>query len=133
MGLTTTHGCWNGTYGTFNLWRQKVARAVGWSVYPMPPGFFTWDIPGVDVFRLSSDEMNGRWGRLPEDPLVVLMAHNDDEGILPVEVLAPLADRLEELLPVIESEPWPDFQRMTRTFVAGLRDAAAAGEVVRFH
>lgn len=29
MGLCTTHGCWNGSYGSFNTFRHKLAEYIG--------------------------------------------------------------------------------------------------------
>ena len=60
------------------------------------------------------------------DPLMYLLIHSDCDGVIKPEHGAPLADRLEELLPFVE-----DKQR-TEQFIAGLREAAQADEDVEF-
>ncbi len=78
----------------------------------------------------------------PDDPLIVLFAHSDCEGIIKPEQAAPLADALEALLPKLTEEAAPGFGHIhrrggikgcTEKFIAGLRTAVAANEPVDFH
>jgi hypothetical protein len=97
---------------------------------------------------LTDANIEGEWERLPEDPLILLIAHSDCSGSLPVDGLLPLAERLEGLAPLIDPladihpnwtpdmEPratYDGFRAATLRFAAGLRRAHAAGEPVGFH
>jgi hypothetical protein len=159
MGLDTSHGCWSGPYSAFSSWRNALCLAAGWHLYEKEyndgfkmklPREINWD-------EVTNENIRGEWERLPEDPLVVLIAHSDCDGQLPVEVLLPLADRLEQLLDKFADdgppgaprprpdhwradEPWPPqrahydgYRAATLRFIVGLRRAAAARESVEFH
>ncbi|WP_435111910.1 hypothetical protein [Nocardiopsis synnemataformans] len=120
MGLSTSHDCWDGSYGGFGQWRNALAVAAGYQLVEVgTESGFTY---------VSAD--------LP-----------DHAG--------PLADRLEELLPALAgvgAPPPPGQTRVvplghtpvlpetvtrwvlaTHRFIAGLREAARAGEPVEFH
>ena len=76
------------------------------------------------------------WDVLKDDPLLVLLNHSDCEGEILAKDCAPLADRLEALLPLLTGDGGGhigSYQEKTRTFITGLREAAAAGENVGFH
>jgi hypothetical protein len=122
MGLRTTHDCWNGSYSSFDQWRNKLAAVAGIDLYQMKGfgGPIEWD---------------------SDDALSVLLSHSDCEGSIAVSDLLPLADRLDELMPRLEeydaqhptghqdySVAWP-----ARRFANGLRHAAWLGEPVEFH
>ena len=77
----------------------------------------------------------------------MLWAHSDCSGVLPVAALIPLAERLEGLVDRFDADvgkhpEWYEgmaqratyngYRAATVTFAAGLREAAAAGEEVRF-
>jgi hypothetical protein len=68
--------------------------------------------------------------------LCVLLRHNDSDGEIPTQHCGPIADRLQELLPLLPTEDdWGhigNWRLKTRTFIAGLRRAASAGEAVTF-
>ncbi len=83
------------------------------------------------------DTLPLKWDNLKPDQLHVLLNHSDCDGIIESKDCAALADRLEELLPLLPSEPdgghigvWRD---KTQQFIDGLRLAASAGENVDFH
>lgn len=141
MGLDTTHDAWHGPYSSFFRWRRHVAKAAGW--HEEGQGLDS-TFREIDWSQITEDNLMGRWDRLPEDPLVVLIAHSDSEGELPLEALVPLAERLEGLAERMEDtearEGGPygratyDGERAaTLRFAEGLRKAAAAGEPVEFH
>jgi len=77
------------------------------------------------------------WSSLKPDPLHVLLWHSDCDGSIAAADCGPIADRLTELLPLLPVGDagghignWRD---KTKTFIDGLRAAAAAGEDVEFH
>jgi hypothetical protein len=119
MGLDTTHDCWHGPYSTFNGFRRIVAAQVGMDLDLMEG--FGGPVP---------------WALLVPDPLHVLLNHPDCEGQIPAADCAPLADRLEQLLPYIEGPDDAAFAHspaaMARQWIEGLRRAARAGEPVEF-
>lgn len=101
------------------------------------------DLDWGNIERTIGWDLFGEWPSIPvrpdgtPDPLIILLAHSDCEGDLQVEFLVPLADRLEELIPLLGEEDGGghigSFAKKTAQFVAGLRDAAARGEKVEFH
>ena len=122
MGLDTSHGCWDGSYGAFNRFRDALAEVAGFG---------------------SLDDYEGFGGTKPwpdagEHPLVHLLHHSDCDGELGADVLSPLADAMEALLPALEVKGdggghVGPYAEKTQTFVEGLRFAAEAGEPVEFY
>jgi hypothetical protein len=153
MGLDTSHDCWHGACSAFNRWRDQLAVAAGYTFHKAP----MFDYPeaqfrnGRDMVDLDwgnieatiGPDLLGRWEEMPvrpdgtPDPLIVLLAHSDCEGELQVEVLAALANRLEELLPKLDGLDGGghigSYREKTEQFIRGLREAAAAREPVGFH
>ncbi len=139
MGLDTTHGAFHGAYSAFSRWRNAIEVAAE---YPLVtderghtyPSNINWD-------AITEDNLYGKWETTPEDPLIVLIAHSDCEGEIYPEQAGPLADRLEQLLPLVNDgeESWGHIARdggmvaVTKNFIAGLRAAAAAHEPLGFH
>lgn len=129
MGLDTTHDCWHGAYSSFSYWRNLVATAAGRELYE--GGYWT---PGWEDLPNLADKIQGRWSEPPADPLLVLLIHSDCDGIIPTELCAALADRLEKLVPLMpDDDAWGGWGPKTQEFVDGLRAAYAAGEDVEFH
>ena len=136
MGLGTTHGAWRGPYSSFNMWRNAVATAAGYAVYKVvdDAGHLRPTVM-IDWGHVTSDQLRGYWGETPDDPLIVLIAHSDCEGVIMPEQATPLADRLEELLPLLDAErrgPIESDAEITRRFIDGLRSAASEDEPVEF-
>lgn len=140
MGLDTSHGCWHGAYSAFNRWRNRIAEAAGYEVAEIrQPGDLTsYAAPTVliDWGHVEDKNYGGEWDETPTDPLIVLIAHSDCDGYIYPAQAGPLADRLEELLPLLPDGEggghignWRD---KTQQFIAGLRLAVAAGEAVKF-
>ena len=127
MGLHLTHGCWNGGYLAFHAWRQNLAKVAGLPPLEYLTGFYS-DILTTPV----------AWERLQgPDPLYALLNHSDRDGSLPWQSCEALANRLEEMLPMVmdgqgnlEKEHWRD---KTRQFIVGLRDAGERQEDVVFY
>ena len=153
MGLDTSHDCWHGAYSAFNRWRNKLAEVAGYYVeeghmrtYTSPDGPPRYESmhAGVclDWGHVTEANLQGTWEQMPHnlrgeaDPLLILLAHSDCDGWILHQHCAPLADRLEELLPLLPDEEVPGHVRhwrdKTREFIAGLRNAAVAGEDVEF-
>lgn len=107
MGLGTTHGCWHEPYSSFYQWRYLLKEVAN-----IPPE------------------------HLRPDVLYMLLNHSDCEGDIPSALCGLIADRLEELLPLMAEEPGPGgdrYQRLTQQFIDGLRLAAKLGEDVEFN
>jgi hypothetical protein len=131
MGLDTSHNCWHGSYSAFSRWRDKLAEAAG----------YAFTVEGRDTIMLDwghIEEKNyfGEWDKDPSDPLILLIAHSDCEGVIKAKHTAILADRLAELLPLLEGDGGGHiglYRDKTKQFIDGLRAAHAANEDVDFH
>ena len=154
MGLNTTHGCWDGAYSAFHRWREKIAEVAGLPPLELMEGFFCahdskGGVPTIyldpradKLTRDGIERLEARlpikWDILKPDPaLYELLYHSDCDGELPAEICGPLADRLEQLLPLLPNGEagghignWRD---KTKTFIDGLRDAASKNEPVGFY
>jgi hypothetical protein len=157
MGLDTTHDAWRGAYSAFSRWRNELAEVAGYAFHPYGEPFKLGgtgtEVIAVGRFMVSLDwgnieatigpDLFGKWPRVPvrpdgtPDALIVLLAHSDCEGEIQVDMLEPLADRLEELLPLLDKEEPTghirSYRAVTERFIRGLRAAAAAGEPLGFH
>jgi hypothetical protein len=148
-------------------WRRKIAEVAGMPPLDLMEGFYEHGpliptFPGIAADRNEEAEARKAlehgghgmpksvfencpalrtlpisWDALKPDPLHALLLHSDCDGELETEVCGPIADRLEELLPLLPDEDagghigW--WREKTRAFIDGLRLAAAAGENVGFH
>lgn len=137
MGLDTSHDCWHGSYGAFSRWREELARAAGYPVREHagigePSYELSWD-------KFEPKNYQGEWDAPPgDDPLVYLLAHSDCDGVIHPEHGIHIADRLEQLLPLLDEGKSqghlaPSIRQKTRQFIDGLRAAAADDEDVDFH
>lgn len=111
MGLDTSHNAWNGPYSSFGDFRKSIANALGFNL----------------LSRI------GFGGSIPfdhSDPITHLLDHSDCDGEIAVQHLIPLALRLEEIAPLIES---PDDRASALQFAAGCRTAYSVGEPIDFH
>jgi len=144
MGLDTTHDCWHGAYSAFSRWRNKLAEVAGYTFHKCgePPIYTTADLDWGSIHATIGNDLFGVWPSVPvrangtPDALIVLLAHSDCEGKLQVDMLLPLADRLEELLPLLDGDGGGhvgDYRKTTQRFIDGLRRAAAENKPVKFH
>jgi hypothetical protein len=149
MGLDTTHNAWHGAYSAFHRWRVKLAEVVGIPLELME-GFYGGQIaetadrltagkaePPLYIERLRDYDalLPITWDILKPDVLHFLLHHSDCDGDIPAELCSPLADRLEELLPLLEGDGGGhvgDYRQKTQKFIDGLRLAASLGEAVEF-
>lgn len=132
MGLDTSHDCWHGSCGAFNVWRRMIAHAA-----KFPP------LDLMDCFCGSDEihEMPERireylpisWVPLGGDVLTKLLHHSDCDGILWWGDCDALADRLYGLLPNLGVDDFDWRYVATERFSVGLRKAYAAKEDVEFH
>lgn len=130
MGLDVSHGCWTGAYSAFDRFRAALAFAAGYEGWPRMLFYIADEEDAEDVIE-------GKWTNTPADPLLVLLVHSDCDGIIQPEQAAPLADRLEELLPKLSEEN--SFGHLAsgtkpacERFIAGLRYAVAQSETITF-
>lgn len=158
MGLDCSHNAWHGAYSAFMRWRTELAKVAGLPPLELMDGFYApldgggspptlWH--GLNTrdpaFGPDSrphmanldDRLPISWDCLKPSPLHELLYHSDCEGEIAADRCGEIADALEELIPLLpEGEAgghigiWRD---KTAQFVAGLRDAAAAGEALDFH
>lgn len=134
MGLDTSHGCWHGAYSVFTRWRHELARAAGYQVARLEGHIH--DTTLIDWGHIVDKNYYGDWDVLPTDPLILLIAHSDCEGVIHQAHAALLADRLTELLPLLDGDGGGhigDYRTKTQQFIDGLRDAVAKGEDIEFH
>lgn len=112
MGLSVSHGCFNGPYSSFNQWRVYLASLVGIKLhlmegFYMPPESWTDWYPKYTEKQIKEigehqGELPVKWSSLPYDPIFKLLHHSDCEGYIALRDCKPLADRLEELLPLMD-------------------------------
>lgn len=142
MGLDTSHGCWHGAYGAFSRWRNQLALSAGYELmHPTPEEIAEGALPSsqyavIEWSGIVEKNFMGEWDRTPPDPLIVLFAHSDCDGVIHPAQGRLLADRLEELLPKLPEGEAPghirNWRDKTQAFIDGLREAAAEGEDVEF-
>lgn len=138
MGLYVSHDAWHGAYSAFTRWRHQLAKSAGYWVASVNYDDGTrMDSVMLDWGHLPPGHLYGEWPETPSDPLVVLLTHQDCEGVIHPQQAGPLADRLEELLPLLPTEDDPghigDWRVKTQKFIDGCRAAVAAGEPLDFH
>jgi len=137
MGLDTSHEAWHGAYGAFSRWREKLAEVAGYEIAEVAGQYGPHPTVLIDWGHIEEKNYTGDWDEIPSDPLILLIAHSDCDGVIHPEHAKPLADRLEELIPLLPEGDAPGhvrhWQQATRQFADGLRAAAAAGEDLDFH
>ena len=139
MGLDTSHGCWHGAYSAFGRWRETIAQVAGYKMMDPTPeeqnqGHYRPYV-AIEWSGVTADNLAGEWSRTPPDPLVVLIAHYDCEGVIHPKQGIALAHRLSELLPLLPEDGGGhigNYRDKTQLFINGLMDAYRAGEDVVF-
>lgn len=130
MGLDTTHNAYHGSYGGFGHMRNAVGQAAGYQlVQDALHGHVFVDVP-TELF--TSDHVEGEWGEVPEDPLMVLFCHSDCDGVIHPREAAALEARLREVIPMIPEVPDTFMRDRVTQFADGLKRAAEADEDVEF-
>ena len=142
--LSITPNAFDGAHMAFGRWRNLLAIAAGYEMAPvkvvLPDGrLLAYDEPQIDWDRYGTDEhLLGEWDLddVPADPLVVLLCHFDNKGVIRPAQAGPLRDRLYELLPALPAEDIGDIEdvhRVTRRFAAACQSSAASGEPLVFN
>lgn len=88
MGLTVSHGAWEGGYGSFGNFRRWLGAAIG-----------------IDVDAMQGYGGSTPWPAIEDEPLVALLHHSDCDDDIPVEQLPGLARRLREVAPLVLAVP----------------------------
>jgi len=131
MGVDISHGCWDGSYWAFMIWRQKIATLAGLPPLELMEGFFR--NKNLDSAPPYYDALPIRWDSLKPDPLHILLNHHDHDGTIAAADCGPIADRLSKLLPLMPEGPLEgDYRQRTLAFICGLRLASELGEDVWF-
>ena len=149
MGLDCSHGAWSGAYSAFMRWRRKLAQVAGLPPLDLMEGFYVPlggdGMPATLYHGFNTEPWMAdldrllpiRWACLKPSPLHELLYHSDCDGEIAAEHCGAIADALEELIPFLPDEDdgghIGNWREKTRTFVNGLRDAAAAGEALSFY
>lgn len=100
MGLSVDYGCYEGGYPSFNLWRDELAKIAGYSFKRYPDSLHR-ETPIIDWEGLDDENLGGIWKVTPKDPLMILIAHYDTEGMISKKHTKLLAERLDELLALV--------------------------------
>lgn len=138
MGLDTSHGCWHGAYSAFTRWRHKIAEVAGYAVWSVvyDDGIKS-DTIMLDWGHVTEENLAGKWNEMPSDPLILIFAHSDCHGELPWQFCAKLAERLEEIMPLLPDGDAPghigNWRYKTQEFIDGLKLAHKLQENVNFH
>lgn len=141
MKVNVNPDCFVGDPMEFLNWRLLLARAAGFGVIGWEHEEVTYLLPALDYETLTFENSLGIWDIDPEDVLIVLLAHSDEEGAIYPMHLAPLAERIEMLIPELvnfsshdEGSPHQLAEVLTtERFVKGLRGALASERAVTFH
>ena len=131
----------------FNVWRGEIAKAAGIPLFLMD-GFVSEDDNPFKVLLLGvPDDFQSRfkrevweylpisWDILKPDPLHILLHHSDCDGIIEAKDCLPIAERLEQLIPLLPDENShfrTDMRAIAKQFATGLRLAASLNEEVTF-
>jgi hypothetical protein len=132
MGLDVSFDCWHGGYGTFNVWRDRLAIAARRSIIEHD----NHKVPsGIDWSKLTKDMLMGRWNKPPKDPLDILLCHYDCDGYIQAKHTKLLADRLKEILALLPEDgpdEYPPMRSRTKQFIDGLMEAHEQKKKVEF-
>lgn len=150
MGLDTSHDAWHGAYSAFMRWREMLAKTANLPPLRLMEGFYkplsSFDVPTLyfghetrnkEFLQEIDEELPISWGCLKPDVLHQLLYHSDSQGEIENSICGLLADRLDELLPLIPDEDGlghiGNYKEKTRQFINGLRIAFDSGEDLEFH
>jgi len=141
MKLRVEPNCFAGEPLEFMNWRLLLARAAGFGVEGWEQDDVTFLVPALDYESLAVENILGVWDIEPDDVLIVLLAHSDEDGAIYPPHLESLATRIEELLPELanfssyeEGSPAQTAEVLvTQRFIEGLREALKQDRAVTFH
>lgn len=141
MKLRVEPNCFVGDPLEFMNWRLLLAKAAGYGVDGWEQDDVTFLVPALDYENISYENVMGIWDIEPEDVLIILLAHSDEDGALYPTHLSDLADRIEALIPELvnfsehdEGSPKQEAEVLiTQKFVDGLRAAVEEDTALTFH
>ena len=137
MGLQTFPEGYCGSYTGFALLRADIAAACGYPTARVDKNiaYYKMDLKALGL-NLDHKTMFGHWSEPPEDAIIPLLLHYDNEGILDPEIAGPMAERIEEALEGIPDTdtmiPGRRPRSMAQEFASGLREAAESGRPMEF-
>lgn len=118
MGLDTTHGCWHGSYSSFNTFRRKLANEIGINLneYEGYGDFGTKDLNSID------------------HEIAPLLNHSDCDGVLTPLECKSIASGLKKILHGIQltNENKYFFDQIVK-FRKGCLSSYSENENVEFH
>lgn len=125
MGLNCSHDAWDGAYSSFQTFRLAVGKAAGYTIVDEGRNS---EYVNLDWNNLTESNVYGEWEKMPDDPLIIFLAHSDCEGEIKPEHAVAVAEALEKVVPKLTG--WN--KARAEQFAAGLRAAAAANEPLEF-
>jgi hypothetical protein len=132
MGLDISCGCFSGSSAAFDALRIAWSEAAGYGTIDYR-GVGGPVVPAVDWTKVSTEDEFGEWpDGAPDDPLIILLVHQEREGRIKVTHCSYLADRLEELETVLLKHDKMPLVLLTQQFVRGLRYAVSNRQDVVF-
>ena len=130
--MVISHGCFSGSYNEFDGLRLVWADISGYGLYDFRNQGGPV-MPRIEYHRYSKEDMLGEWpDGAPDDPLLILLLHDELSGRIKWTHAPYIADRLEELGELLlkaDKMPWV---LITQQFARGLRTAAAYKQDVMF-
>lgn len=107
----------------FNNWRNRLAEAAGYSIGPGP-----YPTPLIRWGRYTDDNFYGIWNEVPYEPILILIVHNTNGGIVSHKHAKAIADRIEELCQLGTGVTMDEYGQ----FVGMLRISAETEEDIQF-
>jgi len=134
MGLDCSHDAFSGGYARFNHMRYKIlSAAVGRTIIPFEPKSDKFLAGLFGECNVTYENLGGEWKTVPEEPLMILIAHADNEGFITPEHCILLHNRILELMPEIEKIVDDSYQLgLIQAFAAGCLLAHSEGERLEF-
>jgi hypothetical protein len=141
MGLDMSHDAWHGAYSAFDRFRTTLTEVAGLPLVADPVST-SRKVVDVNWDAVSDANIQGEWGeKLPTlrdgtfDPLLLLLVHSDCDGVLHPYHAKLVADRVEELIPLLPAEGGGHiglYGDKAQALVDGFRRAHAADEEIVF-
>ena len=132
--MVISHGCYAGTVSQFDALRLMWSLTAGYGILDAREQGGPV-MPNIDYNAFSDEDMLGEWPNgAPEDPLLILLAHQEHFGRIKFTHCPYLADRLEELEGKMMkgASVTPAWMLLTQQFIRGLRAAALFKQDVVF-
>jgi hypothetical protein len=117
MGLNTTHGAFDGSYGSFGQLRTLVAKKIN-----------------INLNNMVGFGGKKRWENVNDD-IKYFLHHSDCDGAITPNQCKLIAKRMDELVLTVtdEEDPTGYFREKMRTFSDGCKLAAKKKEKLEFH